>query len=210
MSLVLAGITHRFGTNRPVLDSAELVVGQGETVAIIGPSGSGKTTLLSIMGGLLAPTSGSVTVDGADVCARPAGSISWVFQGINLLGHRSVADNVALGLWSREPAAAEAAESVRAALRDVGLEDFAQLRAANLSGGQAQRVGVARAMVGRPRYIIADEPTGQLDQSNSQVVAALLVARASEASVVIGTHDLTLAALCQRRLQLADGTLRPA
>lgn len=208
MSLVLNGITHRYGDGRPVLDNVDLEVATGETIAIIGPSGSGKTTLLSIMGGLLPPTNGMVEFDGRAHSARAPGRITWVFQGINLLGHRTVADNVALGLWAVEPDLGNARDAVRVALESVGLADVAKMRAMRLSGGQAQRVGIARAMVGRPGYVIADEPTGQLDHATSGAIATLLVSeRPAGTSVVVATHDLDLAARCSRRLSLTDGRL---
>lgn len=213
MSLRVSGVTHRYGQAPPVLAGVDLEVGAGETVAILGPSGSGKTTLLSILGGLLRPAEGSVTLDGAPVGGRPfpPGAVSWVFQTINLLGRRTAADNVALGLLAVGGRPRDAGPAVAGMLRAVGLEGFEDRLAMRLSGGQAQRVGVARAMVGAPRYVLADEPTGQLDhRTSSMVTEVLFEVRPPTTSLVAATHDEVIAARCQRVLTLVDGALQAA
>lgn len=211
MSLHLSSVSHRYGDLPLVLRGIDLEVGDDDTVAIVGPSGSGKTTLLSILGGLLTPTAGEVTLDGARVgrgTAVPPGSFSWVFQTINLLGRRTALENVAIGLYAVGHLAAAATEQARAKLEAVGLGGMERQLAMRLSGGEAQRVGIARALVGRPRYVLADEPTGQLDSASSEIVAeALFSGRPEGTSVVVATHDVAIAARCRRRFRLGDRRL---
>lgn len=211
MSLGLSSVSHRYGGQPVVLRGIDLEVGDDDTVAIIGPSGSGKTTLLSILGGLLTPTAGEVTLDGARVgrgTPVPPGSFSWVFQTVNLLGRRTALENVAIGLYAVGYLAAAATEQARAKLEAVGLSGMEHQLAMRLSGGEAQRVGIARALVGHPRYVLTDEPTGQLDSASSEMVAeALFSGRPTGTSVVVATHDVAIAARCRRRFRLGDGRL---
>lgn len=210
MSLTLSRVSHRYGS-LPVLVDVDLVVGADETVALFGPSGSGKTTLLSIVGGLLRPTEGQVTLDGAPVGEGrlPAGSFSWIFQTINLIGRRTALENVALGLLAVGYRPGESGEMSSAMLSAIGLAGLEQQPAMKLSGGEAQRVGVARALVGRPRFVLADEPTGQLDRSSSELVAEALFSRRPQGtSVIAATHDPAIAARCDRRYTIIDGQLR--
>lgn len=210
MSLRLTGITHRYGHQPPVLRGLTLEVAGGEAVAIVGPSGSGKTTLLNILGGLMRPTAGEVLIDGTAL-ARSNKRFTWVFQGSNLLSSRSAVDNVALALYGRGYDRQSALRQAAAWLERVGLAGKEDMTTAQLSGGEAQRVGLARALAPVPRYVIADEPTGQLDQVNSDLVGALLLGeRATETSIVIATHDPSLAAMCDRRLLLRGGVLEAA
>jgi lipoprotein-releasing system ATP-binding protein len=209
--LNLKGVSHRYGNGPAVLRDIDLEVGPDETVAIVGPSGSGKTTLLSILGGLLRPTEGEVTLDGLLVGRQglPPGSLSWVFQTINLLGRRTALENVAIGLYAVGYGRAEAGGAATAMLGVVGLAELAQQPAMRLSGGEAQRAGIARALVGGPRFVLADEPTGQLDRSNSELVAGVLFsARPAGTSVVAATHDPLIAGKCGRRYTIVDGRLR--
>jgi ABC-type lipoprotein export system ATPase subunit len=208
MPLRLSGVTHRYGDQPPVLRDVELEIATDETVAIVGPSGSGKTTLLSIMGGLLRPTSGRVTLDGVSVGREglPADAVSWVFQTINLLGHRTAFENVVIGLYAVGLSRHEVDAPAAAILAAVGLAGMESQTAKTLSGGQAQRVGIARALVARPRYLLADEPTGQLDRATSQVVADVLFsARPAGTSIVAASHDPLIAEQCRRRLSIIDG-----
>ncbi len=213
MSLRMTGVSHSYEPGSPVLRGVNLEVGTGETVAIVGPSGSGKTTLLSILGGLLRPSQGSVTLDGEPVGrgGLPPGSVSWVFQTINLLGRRTAAENVAVGLLAMGSRSRDMSPAVTEMLHAVGLSGFDDQLAMRLSGGQAQRVGVARAMVGNPRFVLADEPTGQLDHSTSVIVAEVLFqVRPPATSLIAATHDQLIAERCQRVYELVDGHLLPA
>lgn len=201
----LSGIVHRYGRQPPVLDGVDLALPLGSSTAIVGPSGSGKTTLLSIVGGTLTPTSGEVHIDGADGSAP---DVSWVFQRTNALGHRTVLDNVVLGLISQGIRREDGERLARRALSQVGLEGLETRRAMSLSGGELQRVCIARAVVGTPKLIIADEPTGQLDASTSHAVGVVLIhARPADSALLVATHDSRLAALCDRVLTLRDGRL---
>ncbi|MEY2474368.1 MAG: putative transport system ATP-binding protein [Actinomycetota bacterium] len=184
-----------------------------DRVAIMGPSGSGKSTLLHLLAGLDAPTSGSVTWPGIGGAAelRPA-AIGIVFQGPSLMAPLDVAENVAFPLLVGGTPAAEAADAAHGALARLGLSSLARKLPEELSGGQAQRVAVARVLAGRPRLVLADEPTGQLDHaSGSRVIDALLeVADHVGAAVVVTTHDVAVAARFATSWTMADGLLRDA
>jgi len=211
MSLILTGVSHRYPGSDPVLRGVTVAFDPDETIAITGPSGSGKTTLLSIVGGLLSPIAGRVSLDDNDITGIhvPPGTFGWIFQTINLLSRRSVLENVAIGLYSQGCSLSDAAGPSRDMLTRVGLGGFETHSALTLSGGEAQRVGVARALVGRPRYVLADEPTGQLDRSTSDVVAEVLFSsRPSGTTLIIVTHDESIAQRCQRRFGLVNGRLQ--
>jgi putative ABC transport system ATP-binding protein/lipoprotein-releasing system ATP-binding protein len=204
-------VSHRYGRNLVVLEDIDLQVGPSETIAIVAPSGSGKTTLLSILGGLLAPSGGSVLLDGQPLASRglPVGTLAWVFQTINLFSRRTAGDNVAIGALALGLDNHTARRDADYALARVDLGGFGHRRANTLSGGEAQRVGIARALAGRPRYLLADEPTGQLDRSTSAVVAdALFSARSDDMTIMIATHDLGVAERCERVLAIVNGRLQ--
>lgn len=207
MSLALRAVSHVYG-DRQVLTEVDFTVEPGETVAVVGSSGSGKTTMISILGGLLRPTRGQLVYDGRPLRAGrfPPGDVAWVFQTVNLFGHRTALDNVAVGMLVRGVSRRKARQAAETALTTVGLADHVGRRANTLSGGEAQRVGIARALVSAPRYVLADEPTGQLDPTTSQMVGSTLFdARPAQTAVVVATHDLDLAARCQRVVTVIDG-----
>lgn len=212
--LQLEGVTHQYRPGAPaVIRDVSLEIGRGESVSIVGPSGSGKTTLLAILGLLLPPSSGVLRIDGREV-GRDAGALrtrhfGWVFQTSNVLARRSVADNAMLGLLARGWQVEEARPQALRFLDAVGLAAMADRRAHTLSGGELQRLCVARALAPEPRFVLADEPTGQLDRATTrEVVAALLDGRAAETSVIIVTHDPTVARRCERVLGIDDGVVR--
>ena len=212
MSLAVAGAGHRYSERGPaVLSGVSLTIAPGESVALMGPSGSGKTTLLGILGLLFSPSEGEVLLDGSAIPRRRrtalrAGSFAWVFQGTNVLPRRSALDNAALGLLARGVSLAEAEAAAAAALAAVGVGQLAAKPANTLSGGELQRVCVARAIAARPRFILADEPTGQLDHANTEgVVEALVASRPPGTAVIIATHDPEVAAHCDRIIRLRDG-----
>lgn len=214
MSLILRGVGHAYVRGRWVLRGVDLEVAAGESVALVGPSGSGKTTLLSISGLLQQPSEGTVSLDGRQVSAAGGrgGSgllgevFAWVFQSVNTLRHRSALDNTALGLLARGLRRGDAEAAAADALDRVGLAGFEDTPVETLSGGELQRVCIARAVAARPRFLLADEPTGQLDRSTSdRVLDALWQARGSETAIVIATHDPDAAARCDRVLRLVDG-----
>ena len=189
-------------------------IGRGELAAIVGPSGSGKTTLLHLMGTLDRPTSGTVRVTGTDVAALGdravaflrATRIGFVFQQFFLAEHQTVLDNVADGLLYAGVRHAERRQRAMEALTVVGIAARAKARPTQLSGGQRQRVAIARALVGEPAIILADEPTGNLDQSTGQSILALLQALNERgATIVLITHDAGIARRMPRRIELLDG-----
>jgi putative ABC transport system ATP-binding protein len=182
----------------------------GMQVALTGPSGSGKSTLLHLLAGLDEPTSGVIAWPGLDGSpeGRP-GLIGMVFQGPSLLPPLDVTENIALPLLLAGFTETQSRERAAAALHDVGLDELAARLPEELSGGQAQRVAVARALAARPRVILADEPTGQLDSAHAAQVVGLLLDAATMlgAALVLSTHDLTIAERVPERWRMADGLM---
>ena len=182
----------------------------GVQVALTGPSGSGKSTLLHLLAGLDSPTSGTIVWPGLDGSpeGRP-GLVGMVFQGPSLLPPLDVAENIALPLLLAGFTETQARKRAMAALHDVGLDELAARLPEELSGGQAQRVAVARALAVRPRVILADEPTGQLDSAHAAQVVGLLLGAATMlgAALVLSTHDLTIAERLPEHWRMADGLM---
>lgn len=199
MSVIKAtGVTHAY-QDRVVLDGVDLVVARGDSIAVCGPSGSGKTTLLAVLGGLLSPDQG--TVD-------RSGEIAWVLQTTNALPHRSAFDNVALGALVGGRDRNAIVRDVAAGLRAVGLWEHRNTAARQLSGGELQRVSIARALVSDRPVVIADEPTGQLDAATGALVTGALVSLGvAGRALVVATHDPAVADRCHQRLDLANGRL---
>ena len=192
------------------LHGATCEVSPGARIAISGPSGSGKSTLLHLLAGLERPTAGSVTWPalGERPASRP-GLIGMVFQGPSLLPPLDVAENVALPLVLAGRRDQEARPLALAALAALGIEDLAGKLPEELSGGQAQRVAVARVLASRPSLIVADEPTGQLDRATAAHVMAVITAAANElgAALVVATHDPDVARLLPTRWTVRHGSL---
>lgn len=193
-------------------------VTEGEVVMILGPSGSGKTTLLSMIGCILTPTSGEVFIDGQRIADLPESSlptirknkIGFVFQGFNLMKSLTAQENVEAALNLNGINGKEAKAKAVQLLTEVGLTDRLGFYPSDLSGGEKQRVSIARALANDPKIILADEPTGSLDSKTGQTIGALLrnLATNYKKSVVIVTHDNRIENLADRILRFEDGTIK--
>jgi putative ABC transport system ATP-binding protein len=217
--LELRAVSKRYGGGAGevhALREVDLVVGPGTLVAVMGPSGSGKSTLLTVAGGLEAPTTGEVLVEGRAVPSLSRDerarlrrrTIGFVFQDYNLLAGLSAAENVALPLELDGMHARRAAAEAVAVLERLGLGGRATAFPDELSGGERQRVAIARAVVGSRRLLLADEPSGALDSANGEAIMRMLVAACEDGvGAVVVTHDAGLAALAHRVVHLHDGRI---
>lgn len=205
------------GVNRTdALVDVNLEVASGELVAVTGRSGSGKSSLLNVAGGLVAPSSGSVLVNGTDLAAASAKelsaarrrSIGYVFQDLNLMSTLTAAENVALPLELDGTRVRQAREHAAAALDAVAIGELADRFPDEMSGGQRQRVAIARGLVGDRSLLLADEPTGALDEVTAEGVMAILRQQCDDgAATLMVTHDPSLAAWADRVIRLRDGRI---
>ncbi len=197
------------------LDGVSFQIEEGEWIAIMGPSGSGKTTLINIMGGLDSPTSGRAVVDGTDLARLDeagltrfrAEKIGFVFQQFHLVSYLTALENVMLAQYFHSTTDEKEA---RDSLERVGLGDRVAHLPSQLSGGEQQRVAVARALINHPTLILADEPTGNLDEANEEIVLNLLRELHQEGhTILMVTHAASIGNLADRRIELAHGRLVP-
>lgn len=215
------GVTKIFGegsTEVRAVDGVDLQVAAGEMVLIMGPSGSGKTTLLTMLGGLLRPTSGSIRVAGTDITELSDGdlvpirreSVGFIFQSFNLWETLSVEENIELTLNMAGVAGADAKSRARTLLEDRGLGARLRFRARSLSGGEKQRVSIARALANEPRLVLADEPTANLDSKHGRDVMKLLhdISRGGDRAVIAVSHDQRIREVADRVLWLEDGRIK--
>jgi len=216
--LELDSVTKVYPSQPPLtaLRGVSFTVRRGELVAIVGPSGSGKTTLLHLMGTLDQPTSGTVRITGIDAARMDdrdlaflrATRIGFVFQQFFLAEHETVLDNVADGLLYAGVPPGVRRRLGSAALNLVGLGGRPDARPTQLSGGQRQRVAIARALIGQPAIVLADEPTGNLDQATGQSLLALFEGLNKRgATIVVITHDQGIAERMPRRIEMLDGQI---
>lgn len=214
----IQGITKSFG-NLQVLKGIDLHIGKGEIVSIVGPSGAGKTTLLQIIGTLDRPDSGSVTVDGINVSGLSTNKLSdfrnrhigFVFQFHQLLPEFTALENIMIPAFIAGKGRSEAKARAEELLQFLGLADRANHKPNELSGGEEQRVAVARALVNEPAVILADEPSGSLDTKNKAELHQLFFDLRDKfgQTFVIVTHDEQLAAITDRTIHMKDGLLMP-
>src|ERR1700691_1888345 len=220
MMVDVRDVTRTYGSGPPAaaaLRGVTFAIGEGRLVALRGRSGSGKTTLLNVVGGLDSPDGGTVRVAGQDVTGMSSRermrlrrtSVAFIFQSFGLLPVLSAAENVGVPLRIVGVAPREREERVALMLSVVGLGDHARQRPGELSGGQQQRVAIARALASRPKLLLADEPTGQLDQETGKQIMRLLraVVRSEGVTALVATHDPVLIGLADEVLQLEDGTI---
>ncbi len=199
------------------LDAIDLRIEAGETVAIVGPSGSGKSTLMHLLGGLDTPTSGRVSVDGEDLsrlsrkalAAYRNRKVGFVFQSFHLQAHLSALENVDLPLKIAGMPRRERLPIARARLEEIGLGDRMRHRPAELSGGERQRVSIARALAASPRFLLADEPTGNLDSKPGNEIVSLFLRlnRERKQTIILVTHNAEVASALGRQVALRDGRI---
>lgn len=219
--ITVTDLTKKFSSNGDqvvALDKISFKVDDGEFASVIGKSGSGKSTLLSLLGALDSPTSGSIKVGDQEITRLHdralteyrRNKIGFVFQNYNLIPNLSAAENVMLPMEFAKVPKAQRMERAEQLLTQVGIEgDKQNRRPGRLSGGEQQRVSIARALANKPDFILADEPTGNLDSTNGEMIFKLLhaLSRSENTTIIVVTHDLDIAGKTDRTFRLGDGKL---
>jgi len=200
----------------PALRGINMKIRKGEFIAIVGPSGSGKSTLLNLLGALDRPTKGKVIIDGTDISKLKSNELAelrnkklgFIFQTFNLIPYMSALDNVEVPMIASGIPPKERKERARKLLELVGLKEFEKNRPSELSGGQQQKVAIARALVNNPQIILADEPTGNLDsKSANEIIEILHDLNKKGVTIILVTHNLNLIKYCHRVFWLKDGLI---
>lgn len=220
IEIELSGVRRSFRegeSEHVVLDNVDALFRRGETIALRGRSGSGKSTLLNLVGGIDTPDAGQVVVAGVDLASLTEHArtlfrrkhIGFVYQAFNLVPTLNVADNIRLVLELNGVSRGEADRRIAELLQAVGLADRADSYPDVLSGGEQQRVAIARALSHRPSVLLADEPTGNLDEKTAESVIALLdrLIRGTGGTMIMATHSTTIASTCDRTFELHDGKI---
>lgn len=199
----------------PALDGVSLSIERGDFISVVGHSGSGKTTLVSVIGGILSPDSGRISFEGLDLCSLNDAQLSafrnqrvgFIFQFASLLPMLSAQDNVMLAALFGRNCTEEEQKRARHLLELVGLGERVDAYPGELSGGQQRRVAIARALMNKPALILADEPTGDLDEQTESEIMALLgkINREERVTMILITHNATLARTAQRQLKMQKG-----
>lgn len=219
--LVLKDVTKQFNQGEGIvtaIDKLNFTVEDGEFVSVVGKSGSGKSTLLGLLGALDNPTSGSITIDNQDITtlrdhkliSYRNKAIGFVFQNYNLIPNLTAVENVMLPMEYAKVPLRERKERAIELLQSVGIDEGKELRKpGKMSGGEQQRVSIARALANHPKLILADEPTGNLDSENGKMIFDLLhrLARTEDTTVIVVTHDLDIAGKTDRTFTLSDGKI---
>lgn len=213
------GLTYEGPPPVEALRPVSLEIFRGDYVAIVGPSGAGKSSMLNLLGLLNRPTTGRQWYDGDDVTNLSQGArgstrafgIGFVFQAFHLLEDRTVTENVMLGLLYQKVNRRRANSMAQEAIERVGLQHRAKALASTLSGGERQRTAIARAVVGRPPLLLADEPTGNLDSATGEAILDLFAEiRDGDTTMIVVTHDITVASGAQRVITVRDGSATEA
>jgi putative ABC transport system ATP-binding protein len=213
----ISKVYHKTAVPVHAINNLSLEIAEGEFTAIVGPSGCGKTTLLNILGGLDQPTSGTVTIDGVDISRMRDGqlidfrlhNIGFVFQAYNLIPVLTALENVEFIMLLQKRSRKERLTRARELLEQMNIADKADHRPGELSGGQQQRVAVARALASNPRFILADEPTANLDSVATENLLDLMarINREQKATFIFSTHDQRVMDKARRLIRLVDGAI---